>query len=127
MLSISKCVKVYPLNDVWEIIMKMTIQKTYKFTIDTAAERKRINKCFEDRKEIRDKLLQLMDLVEAEKWEEAERTLNDEWWNGRDEDLECPRVEFIGLLNAEGSWDTYANLIWRMVRCPERYKVIKKK
>ena len=108
--------------------MKMIIQKTSEFTIDTAKERRRINEAFKDRKEIRDKLLQLMDLVEAEKWEEAERTLNDEWWDGRDEDQECPRLEFVGLLDAKGfgvnNWDSYANLIWRMQKYPEVYKVI---
>jgi len=105
----------------------MTIQKSFEFTIDTAKERRRINEGFKDNPETQKKLLQLMDLVEAEKWEEAERTLNDEWWDGRDEEQECPRLEFVGLLGSEGidPWTSYAQLIWYMHNS-QIYKVTNK-
>ena len=119
-------------KEIWGKVMKMTIEKSFEFTIDTGKERQRIEECFnvKGKKTTYKKLLKLMDLVEAEKWEEAEAELDGEWWNGRDRDQECPRAEFIGMLDTDGldgSWDTYANLIWRMVRHPDVYKVVKKK
>jgi hypothetical protein len=107
--------------------MKMTIQKSYEFTVDTAKERRRIFDAFGDRPETLKKLMHLMDLIDAEKWEEAQKELDSKWWRGRDEDLECPRQEFIGLLDAEGidPWTSYSDLIWRMHSRPEIYKVTK--
>jgi len=109
--------------------MKMTIEKAFTFTIDTGKERKRIEECFKDRKMMKKKLLKLMDLVEAEKWEAAYKELEGKYWNGYDAEQECPRVEFIGMLDADGlddPWDTYTSLIWRMVKHPDIYKVVKK-
>jgi len=109
--------------------MKMTIQKTSEFTIDTAKERKRINNAFVDRPLTQKKLLKLMDLVEQEKWKHALKELESKWWLGRDKDQECPRLEFVGLLKSEGTnhWDSYIDLILRMNACPDVYKVMKKR
>ena len=107
--------------------MRLTIQKSYVFVVDTAKERKRINEAFAGT--TKKKLLKLMDLVEAQKWKEAEAELDSKWWHGRDEELECSRLEFIGLLNAKGacSWDSYINLIWTMnnYNYPDVYTVTK--
>ena len=75
------------------------------------------------------KLLKLMDLVEKQKWDEAEAELNSKWWRGRDKNLECPRLEFVGLLNSEGAdnWDSYINLIWKMNNNPDVYTVTEAK
>ena len=109
--------------------MKMTIEKSYEFTVDTGKERKRIEKCWKPTQTIYKKLMKLMDLVEQEKWVEAEEFLDSEWWNGRDKDQECHRAEFIGTLDSDGAypWDTYLNLVWRMAMHPDLYKVVKKK
>lgn len=109
--------------------MKMTIQKTFELTIDTSKERERIEECFncKGNKTTYKKLLKLMDLIEAEKWKEAEAELDGKWWNGRDNAHGCSRAEFIGMLNAEGNhgdaWDTYIDLVWRMNQYPSVYKV----
>jgi len=110
--------------------MKMTIQKSVTFTIDTGKERKRIQECFgnSDSKMMKKKLLKLMDLVEAEKWKEAYKELEGKYWNGYDAEQECSRLEFIGLLEGEGDidgWASYANLIWNMVNRADNYKVVK--
>jgi hypothetical protein len=110
--------------------MKITIQKSITFTVDTGKERKRIKLCFKNRPQTMKKLLKLMDLVEAEKWEAAEAELEGKWWSGRDAKLECPRLEFVGMLESgidSFGWDTYANLVWRMVRHPDEYTVLEKK
>jgi len=107
--------------------MKITIQKSSTFTIDTAKERKRINKYFKDKKMMQKKLLKLMDLVEAEKWVEAGKELDGKYWSGIDKEQECPRLEFIGILDASGDidpWATYINVIFNMVNYPKTYKVI---
>jgi len=46
---------------------------------------------------------------------------------GQDEELECSRLEFIGLLNSKGAdnWDSYINLIWKMNNYPDVYTVTK--
>jgi len=106
--------------------MKMIIQKSFDFTIDTGPERERIHNAFSDRPEIRGKLIHLMDLVEAEKWKEARKELESDWWQGRDEDQECPRLEFVGLLHSEDlddAWASYTDLIWRMTEYSDIYKV----
>jgi len=111
-------------------MMKITIQKTSIFTFNTQEERKRINECFKDKPLMHKKLLKLMDLIEAEKWVEASNELESKWWMGRDKEQECPRLEFIGMLEADGdidTWTTYDNLIWNMVNYPETYKLIEKK
>jgi hypothetical protein len=110
--------------------MKITIEKAFTFTVDTSKERKRIKSCWAKSSTTRKKLLKLMDLVEAEKWQEAEDELDGKWWSGRDAKQECPRLEFVGMLDCgidSCGWDTYANLIWRMVRHPETYTVLEKK
>ena len=108
--------------------MKIIIQKASTFTVDTGAERKRIERCFKGDKTMRKKLLNLMDLVEAEKWKEAYKELEGKYWNGYDAEQECSRLEFIGLLEGEGDidgWASYANLIWNMVNRADNYKVVK--
>jgi len=108
--------------------MKITIQKASTFTIDTGAERKRINRCFKDKPMMRKKLLKLMDLVEAGKWVEAYKELESKYWNGYDGEQECSRLEFIGLIEGEGDidgWRSYDNLIWNMVHLSKKYSVVK--
>jgi len=112
--------------------VKMIIQECKSFTINTAKERKRINEVFKDRGDIKVKLLELMDLVEQQKWKEASVELEREWWQGEDEHG-CPRLEFIGLLEAESCsglewcYDSYDVLIWRMNNRPDMYKVVEVK
>ena len=108
--------------------MKITIQKASTFTIDTGAERKRINRYFKGDKTMRKKLLNLMDLVEAGKWVEAYKELESKYWKGYDPEQECSRLEFIGLLEGTGDidgWASYANLIWNMVKRANTYSVVK--
>jgi len=110
--------------------MKMTIQKCSEFTIDTGKERKRINKAFKRNKTIQKKLLKLMDLIEGEKWQAAEEFLDSKWWAGRDKEMECPRLEFVGLLNGEGDvdhWDSYIQLVWKMNNHSGIYTVMETK
>jgi hypothetical protein len=109
--------------------MKMTIQKCFTVTIDTSKERKRIERCFnvKGRRRIYMKLMYLMDLIESEKWKEAERELASDWWQGRDRKDECPRLEYIGMYRTESDWDNYISLIIRMANYPDVYKVVKKK
>ena len=110
--------------------MKMTIEKAFTFTVDTAKERKRIKGGFTHNKAAQKKLLKLMDLVEAEKWEAAYEFLESKWWQGRDKEYECPRLEFLGMLDSAGlddAWATYGDLIWRMSHHPDTYKVVRKK
>lgn len=106
--------------------MKMSIEKAFTFTFDTDLERKRINEGFNNNKTAQKKLHKLMDLVEQGAWGAAYAELESKWWCGRDREYECPRIEFVGMLDAVGSddaWITYADLIWRMVNLPNVYKV----
>lgn len=109
--------------------MKITIEKTAQLTIDTALERKRINKAFKDDKETRQHLHELMDLVENYEWEKACKQLEGKWWQGRDEKQECPRLEFVGMIVTDSpffsSWMTYIDLIANFQHYPKNYKVIK--
>lgn len=108
--------------------MKMVIQKTELFEIDTSGERKRIDEAFNDRPATQKKLHKLMDLVEQQEWAAAEAELESKWWCGRDAKCECPRLEFVGMLNSRlDSWDTYADLVWKMTRYPDVYKVMEVK
>ena len=61
--------------------MRLTIQKSYSFVVDTAKERKRINEAFAGT--TKKKLLKLMGLVENQKWEEADAELCSKWWQDR--------------------------------------------
>lgn len=110
--------------------MKITIEKTAQATIDTSQERKRINKCFKKDEITRQKLHQLIDLVENEEWEKAVTELEGEWWQGRDEEYECPRLEFIGMLEVRSPFFspciTYVDLIANFYRYPKNYKIISK-
>ena len=111
-------------------LMKITIEKTAQITIDTSVERKRINKAFKDDKITRQKLHELMDLIENEQWEKAGQELEGSWWQGRDEKLECPRLEFVGMIHSDSpffsSWITYEDLIANFYNYPKNYKVILK-
>lgn len=114
--------------------MKLTIEKTAKLTIDTAAERERIRKAFRNDKETRDHLNAFMDLVEACKWESALAELNTKWWQGRDKEQGCPRLEFIGFVRSRklspsaffDPWMTYMDLVVNMYEYPKNYKMIVK-
>jgi len=108
---------------------KMTIQKTCTAVIDIEKERKRINEAFSDRPQTRNHLNKLMDFIEAQAWDKAYKELESKWWEGRDAKLECPRLEFVGLLDFlenEGfdHLTGYADLVWAFARMPHRYKVL---
>ena len=60
--------------------------------------------------------------------EALNKELESKWWAGRDKKRECPRLEFVGMLHADGDidhWATYYQLVWSMHNFPNRYKVIK--
>lgn len=73
-------------------MLKLT--KTY--TIDIQHEHKRIDKAFNDDADTRWHLHELIDLVEACKWEDAYNLLSNDWWTTYCPKLECSRLEFIG-------------------------------
>ena len=109
--------------------MIMTLHRTVVYDIDTAKERRRITECFADDPETQGKLNELMELIEAQKWEEALATIENEWWNGHD-DTGTPRLEFIGGLDCDSmSIDRHAgyiDLIYRMTGpFKAEYEIIK--
>ena len=110
--------------------MKLTIEKRFEFAVDTDKERKRIEKAFKKDLETKQKLNELMDLIEAEKWKEAWKELTGKWWQGRDKEQECPRLEFAGLLipssNNIDHWMSYIDLVMMFVDYPESYRVVGK-
>jgi len=112
--------------------MKITIEKTARLTFDTALERKRIDKAFKKHKDkmVKQKLHELMDLIEMSKWEEALKELQSKWWQGYDEEDECPRFEYIGLIKHDSpffnNWFSYMDLVIAMYQYPNVYKVISK-
>ena len=83
--------------------MRLLITKTFAGVVDTAKERARIREAFRGDPVTRKKLTELMDAVEALDWKRAERLLLSKWWQGRDRRQGCPRVEFIGLLDAQAT------------------------
>lgn len=114
--------------------MKITIEKTATMTIDTNSERKRISNAFRRDKITREKLYKLMDLIEACKWGKAAKELESKWWKGRDQKLECPRLEFVGLVeDINGTspffstWSTYADLVYSFINYPNNYKILETK
>lgn len=110
--------------------MKLTIEKRFEFVVDTSTERKRIAKAFRNDKETRDRLTLLMDLIEGGCWKEAKAELESEWWDGRDAKQECPRMEFIGMLDCDSPfidrWTSYGTLVYSMAELSQTYKLIKK-
>ena len=106
--------------------MKMLITKVCQGIIDTDQERRRISKAFRNDPETRQHLTLLMDAIEAGDWKKAQKTLDSKWWEGRDKKQECPRQEFIGLLNVANPkkpghpasgfdhWSNYAHLVYVM-------------
>ena len=112
--------------------MKLILTKVCQGVIDTEHERQRIKEAFKGESEIRRRLTLLMDAIEAQDWKKAREMLGNKWWNGRDRKRECPRVEFIGMLNmmnpkrrghpANGFdvWASYGDLADRMARKPEK-------
>jgi len=87
------------------------MQKTKYFTVNPEQEKERIKSSFADDLDTRDHLLELMDLIEQEKWEQAYDLLGGLWWRDRDPELECPRYEFIGNIESMGPWYSYLDLI----------------
>ena len=95
--------------------MKITFEKRDVFVVDTAKERRRIAKAFARDAETRKRLTRLMDCIEYDMWEEAVTELESDWWQGYDERQECPRCEFVGMLDIPGSsWATYMDLVYAM-------------
>jgi len=105
--------------------VKLHVVKTSEGIIDTEKERSRIEKAFEDDPEIKGKLNELMDAVEAMDWKLAKELLANKWWNGRDKQQECHRREFIGMIKIKDPvsgepafgfdiWSNYDELIWAM-------------
>jgi hypothetical protein len=114
--------------------MKLQIQKTCSGVIDTSKERKRIKEAFVDRPYTQKMLDKLMDAIEAQDWESAYKQLESKWWNGRDKEYECPRLEFVGILDFDiktvfglDVHGSYADLVWAMHHYPENYEVSKVK
>ena len=110
--------------------MKLVIQKSFEFVVNTAYERARIEKAFKKDNVTRGKLTLLMDLIEAGFWQGAKAELEGEWWNGRDKRLECPRLEFIGLVKCNhphiDRWMSYRELVYAIDDSPDMYKLIRK-
>jgi hypothetical protein len=108
--------------------MRLMITKTCYGMVDTAIERKRISKAFRRDPETRKRLTKLMDAIEAGEWRKAERMLTGRWWSGRDKKMECPRIEFVGMLDLQNpavpghpaagfdSWANYADLVAAKMR-----------
>lgn len=106
--------------------MILKITKTCQGVLDTRNERIRIRYAFKRDPEVRRRLLALMDAIEAGQWKRADRMLRGKWWKGYDKKAECPRGEFVGMLNlanpdnprfpASGfdGWAGYADLVWVM-------------
>ena len=107
--------------------MKMSITKNATLEFDTAVERKSINKSFRGKHyvETRQKLLKLMDLIESQQWKKAAKELDGKWWSGRDEKMECPRLEFVGTIRNMSpffsSWMSYADVVFAMAMYPDNY------
>ncbi len=108
--------------------MILEIEKRIVFRIDTADERERIEDAFGDDPTAKSKLLELMDAVERQDWAGAAAQLDSEWWQGRDEEGEYPRLEYAGMINARNpaidSWATYDQLIAWLARSPEVFRVL---
>jgi hypothetical protein len=81
--------------------MKLKIAKVCHGVIDTEKERTRIDLAFSNDPETRHYLLYLIDAIEEGQWEAAQLMLQGKWWTGDDEDVGCPRTDFIGELNVE--------------------------
>ena len=109
--------------------MKLKLTKTATLEFDTAIERKRIAKAFKHDKETREKLYEIMDLVEKQEWSKALGLLQGKWWKGYDKKLECSRLEFVGMIchnspffeNHISYIDIITNCLWHS----EVYKVEK--
>jgi len=110
--------------------MQLVIQKSFEFVVNTASERARIKKAFKNDKVTRSKLTLLMVLIETGCWQSAKEELEGKWWNGRDKRLECPRLEFIGLVNCNhphiDPWISYRELVYAMADSPDIYKLIRR-
>jgi len=108
--------------------MILEIEKRIVFKIDTDRERARIDKSFSDDPDTKAKLLALMDAVERQRWDLAEAQIESEWWQGRDEEGEHPRLEFVGMIKADSPhmdhWMTYDQLIYAFRENPDVFKVI---
>ena len=107
----------------------MKIEKICSGVIDTSAERERILTCWSPKSAERKHLLKLMDHIEAQDWDAADAELEGKWWRNRDRRRECPRVEFVGMLNMQDSfgfdvWSSYADLVWAFKNRPDRYRVV---
>lgn len=102
--------------------MKFRLMKTCVGEFDTDRERRRIRQAFKDRPAVQKRLHKLMDAIEAQDWVGASEQLCSKWWSGRDESLECPRLEFIGLLGVPyggfGLMASYDDLVMAMRREP---------
>lgn len=106
--------------------MKLLIKKVCQGVLNTGAERVRIARAFKNSPETQKRLLKLMDAIEAQDWKKAGLLLADKWWRGRDKKSECPRQEFLGMLNLADPkrpkspavgfdhWARYGNLIYVM-------------
>ena len=107
--------------------MKFIVRKTVTFAVDTASEHARIKRAFRSDPVTQKKLNEFMDLIEARNWEKALTELAGTWWQGRDDKMECPRMEFIGMIKHTSPyidhWLTYADLAEDMYAHPEVYTI----
>lgn len=81
--------------------MRFLVTKTCQGVMDTKDERNRIKKAFRRDPETRRHLMLLMDAIDAMDWVKANRMLSSKWWQGRDKKCECPRLEFVGMLQLQ--------------------------
>lgn len=112
--------------------MKMILQKTVELEIDTDIERKRIDVAFKNETDstTREKLHELMDLIEKQDWNGAKLFIESKWWQGYDNNDECPRLEFIGWIHHQSPFFnnnlSYIDIIYSMINYPNNYKIIRK-
>ena len=81
--------------------MRLLITKTFQGVLDTERERQRIKKAFRRDPETRRHLTLFMDAIEDGDWKKANRMLSSKWWQGRNKKMECPRLEFVGMLDLQ--------------------------
>ena len=107
--------------------MKMKFAKNAVVEFDTAVERKRIAKSFDDDPTTRDKLYELMDAFEANDLKKCIKLLKSKWWHEYDKKLECSRLEFTGMVETKSPFfDRYIGYVDMIFGChqyPEVYSI----
>ena len=74
-----------------------------------------------------------MDAIDANNWKLADKMLEGKWWQGYDDKIGCPRLEFVGHLFRDpigipegfSRNSSYADLVNWMANRPQNDKVIR--